>query len=87
MILYEADVEEFAAAFPGSEEDAVPDCKDLWLWYEPSTGAIEFDLQGENVDLADWHATVHDTSRPLEQRVVALARAFEAFLTQARSTE
>jgi hypothetical protein len=83
-ILYEAEVEEFAAAFPGSQEvPAGPDCKDLWIWYEPSSGVIDFDLQGEDIDLAGRDSLVNNVSRPLEARVVALARAVESFLADA----
>jgi hypothetical protein len=86
-ILYEADVEEFAAAYPRSHEvPAGPDCKDLWIWYEPSSAAIAFDLQGEDIDLAVWDSVVNDVSRPLEARVVALTRAVESFLAEASST-
>lgn len=87
VILYEADVEEFAAAFPGSQDvPDGPDCKDFWIWYEPSSATIDFDLQGEAIDLGGRDSVVNDVARPLQARVVALARAVERFLAEASST-
>ena len=46
-VLYEADAQEFAAAYPGSvERPEGADCKDLWLHFHESTGSVAVDLQG-----------------------------------------
>lgn len=86
-ILYGADAQEFAEQFPGSRERPTkPDCKDLWFYYEPSTGVVDFDLQGEWVDLGGVAEVVRDASRPLEERVAALARGLGDFLSAVRTT-
>lgn len=86
-VLYEADAQEFAAAYPRSEEHPEePDCKDLWLHYDVATGAVDIDLQGEDLHLRDSAGVVHDPSRSLEVRVVALTRAVERFLAEASAT-
>lgn len=75
-ILYEADAEEFAVAFPRCRDRPdQPDCKDLWLHYDASTGSIDLELQGGDVDLRDSASLVNDPSRDLADRVVALTTA------------
>lgn len=86
-ILYEADAQQFAEQFSGSRERPTePDCKDLWFYYEPSTGVVDFDLQGERVALGRVTEVVRDASRPMEERVVALSRALDDFLSAVRTT-
>ena len=49
-VLYEADAQEFAAAYPGSvERPEGADCKDLWLHFHESTGSVAVDLQGQDL--------------------------------------
>lgn len=83
-VLYEADAQEFAAAYPRSEERSEePNCKDFWLHDDVATGAVDIDLQGEDLHLGDSVGVVHDPRRSLEARVVALTRAVERFLAEA----
>jgi len=86
-ILYEANAQEFIERFPGSRERPTePDCKDLWFYFEPSTGVLDFDLQGERVGLGGAAEVVHDASRRLEERVIALSRGLDDFLRAVRTT-
>ena len=86
-VLYEADAQEFAAAYPRSEErPEEPDCKDLWLHYDAATGSVDIDLQGEDLDLGGSGSVVNDASRSLEERVVALTGAVKRFLVEASAT-
>jgi hypothetical protein len=86
-VLYEADAQEFAAAFPRSmERPEQPDCKDLWLYYDAATRSIDVDLQGEDLGLGDSASVVDDASRSLEERVVALTESVQHFLAEARAT-
>ena len=85
-VLYEADAQEFATTYPGSDERPTrPDSKDLWVYYESSAGLLDFGLQGERLDLGDLGAVVNDGSRSLEDRVAAMARVLARFLAQARA--
>jgi len=85
-ILYEADAQEFAERFPGSRERPTePNCKDLWFHYEPFTGALDLDLQGERVDLGGVAEVVRDVSRSLQERVVALSHGLENSLSALRT--
>jgi hypothetical protein len=86
-VLYEADAREFAAAYPGSQErPEQPDCKHLWLHYDVATGAVNIDLQGEDLHFRDSAGVVNDRFRSLEERVVALMGAVERFLSEASAT-
>lgn len=86
-VLYEADAQEFATAYPRSQErPEAPDCKDLWLHYDVATGSVDIDLQGEDLHLGDASGVVNDPSRSLEERVVALTGALERFLAEASAT-
>lgn len=86
-LLYEADAQEFAAAYPGSvERPEGADCKDLWLHFHESTGSVAVDLQGEDLQLRESAGVVADPSRSLEERVVALSGAINRFLADARAT-
>lgn len=86
-VLYEADAQEFAVAYPGSQErPEEPDCKDLWLHYDVATGSVDIDLQGEDLHVGDSAGLVDDSSRSLEERVVALAGAVRRFLAEVSAT-
>jgi hypothetical protein len=86
-VLHEADAQEFAAAYPRSEEHPEePDCKDLWLHYDAATGSVDIDLQGEHLDLGDSASVVNDVSRSMAERVVALTGAVKRFLAEASAT-
>ncbi len=86
-VLYEADAQEFAAAYPRSQErPEEPDCKDLWLYYDSSTRSVDFDLQGEHVELGDAACLLNDACRSLEERVVALSGAVKQFLAEASAS-
>jgi len=86
-VLYEADAQEFAAAYPRSQErPEEPNCKDLWLHYDAATGSVDIDLQGEDLDLGGSGSVVNNASRSLEERVVALTGAVKRFLVEASAT-
>lgn len=86
-VLNEADAQEFAAAYPRSEErPEEPNCKDLWLHYDAATGSVDIDLQGDDLDLGGSGSAVNDASRSLEERVVALTGAVKRFLVEASAT-
>src|SRR3954453_1405113 len=41
-VLYEADAQEFAAAYPRSvERPEEPDCKELWVHYDAAVGSVD----------------------------------------------
>jgi hypothetical protein len=86
-VLYEADAQEFAAAYPRSQErPEEPDCKDLWVHHDAAAGSVAIDLQGEDLHLRDTAGVVNDPSRSLEERVTALTGAVERYLADASAT-